>query len=147
MSRVKTGTVLMAAAALAIAATVTAAILVMGSPGVQRERSIDARRVQDLQRIQHQVEAHYSEHGVLPRDLATLAAKPGIAFATADPVTATAYGYQATGRLEYQLCATFATDSAADNERRAPWTAAPDWAHGAGRTCFTRRVQSRAGND
>lgn len=141
MSGAKAGTVLMAAAALAIAATVTAAILVMGSPGVQRERGIDARRVQDLQRIQRQVEAHYSEHGALPRDLATLAAKPGISLATTDPVTAATYGYQAKGQREYQLCATFATDSAADNESRAPWTTF-DWAHGTGRTCFARKAGS-----
>ena len=146
MSGAKTGAVLMASAALAIAATVTAAILVMGSPGVQRERSIDARRVQDLQQIQHQVETHYREHGALPRDLATLAAKPGLALATTDPVTATPYGYQANGRRDYQLCATFATDSAAGSERREPWTN-PEWAHGVGLTCFTRRIRPGAGDD
>lgn len=141
MSGMKTGTLLMAAAGAAIAATVVAAIVVMGSPAEQRERRIDARRVQDLLQLQGRVDAHYREHDALPDDLGTLAAKPGLALAIADPVTGEPYGYEKSERNAYRLCAVFTTDSAADGERDTPWMNR-DWAHGAGRTCFARKAGS-----
>lgn len=65
---------------LAIAASV-----VMGPPSKQREARLDARRVQDLQRIVQAIDAYHANHKASPADMATLTAQPGWGLATTDP--------------------------------------------------------------
>jgi type II secretory pathway pseudopilin PulG len=132
------GRVLMIVAAVAILATVAAAIYVMGAPGAQRQHRLDERRVADLSAIQQAVEAHHREHGVLPPDLPTLAARPGLGLAIVDPA-GQQYAYLPEGRRGYRLCAVFATDTA-DARRTGFAPANHEWAHGVGRTCFVRRI-------
>lgn len=140
MSAAPVGRWLLIVAAIVVVAAVVAAILVMGSPAEQRERSLDMRRVQDLQRIEKSVEMHYLRTGRLPADLATLTRRPGIALPVADPVAASPYGYQVVGGRDYRLCAVFATDTAVDAEDDAS-RAEMRWSHGAGRHCYDLQVK------
>lgn len=136
------GRVLMIAAAVAILATVAAAIYVMGAPGEQRQRRLDERRVADLAAIQQAVEAYHREHGVLPPVLPTLAARPGLGLEIVDPA-GQPYAYLPESRRGYRLCAVFATDTA-DTRRTGFAPGNREWAHGVGRTCFVRRVARAA---
>ena len=124
-------------ASVVVVATVVAAVVVMGPPSKQRETRLDARRVQDLQRIVQAVEAYHANHKALPADMATLAAQPGWSVSTTDPQGGTPYAYEVSGERTYRVCASFTTDTA--KATAAPW--APDsWNHGIGRQCFQQSV-------
>lgn len=132
-------------ASVAVVATVAAAIWVMGSPSAQREAKIDSRRIDDLNHIV-QVVGHYAErNNALPADLATLARQPGQRLAITDPVDGAPYGYEVTGKLDYRLCAVFATDTAKTSVTGGPWNR-DDWNHGVGRHCFERRAKPKPAN-
>ena len=137
---------LLVAAAVAIAATVIAAIVVMGSPGVQRERRMDETRVQQLMQIERAVRMVHEREGRLPADLSALAREPGLGLALSDPQTAAPYGYRTKGDDAFQLCAVFDRDSAVDR-RRAPFEAGADlaWRHPAGNHCFAFRIDPAKG--
>ena len=130
------------AASVVVVATVVAAIIAMGPPSAQREARLDARRVQDLQRIVQAVDTYHANRKALPDGMAALAAQPGWGLATADPQDGTPYTYEVTGERSYRLCARFATDTA--RTTGAAW-AAEGWNHGIGRQCFRRVVAKAAG--
>src|SRR3546814_14488528 len=88
------------------------------------------------------VRLHRKDTGSLPEDLATLDARPGVALDLADPQTGASYEYRRDGADAFVLCANFATDSSADRERQR--RQALQWAHGAGRHCFTFRIEDKA---
>lgn len=129
---------LLIAAAVAIAAAVTAAIVVMGGPGSQREAKLDQRRTQELDRINDEVRDYWKQQARLPADLPSLANQPGVALSTVDPVTAAPYRYLAGEAGRFRLCASFATDTGReDAERRATNEWHPrSWRHPAGEHCF-----------
>ena len=139
MSGVGTGRALVVAAAVAIAATVVAAIAVIGSPSAQRASKLDARRVADLQRIEAAIEAHATLHDGLPRDLRALLPGAQRTFAGTDPETGAPYGFEAIDRRRYRLCADFTTDSRI-RVRQAEPMYDDAWLHPAGRHCFERRL-------
>src|SRR3546814_15935292 len=114
----------------------------MGSPGEQRKVRIDEHRINDLRAIEAAVRLHRKDEGSLPGDLATVDARPGVALDLADPETGTPYEYRRTGAEVFELCATFATDSAARAARQG-WKGL-EWAHGAGRHCFNFRIEPDA---
>ena len=131
---------LIAAGGVAIAALV-GGFMLMGSPAQQRAERMDQRRINDLQQIEMMLRNRFEESGRLPPDLATLAARPGIDLALADPETGQPYGYRIEGPMRFALCADFRTDTAT---RRAGVRRMPipiDWAHGVGNTCFKRRIE------
>ena len=130
-------------ASVVVAATIVAAIAVIGSPSRQRLLRMDERRVNDLEAIASQVQAYRNQHGSMPASLATLSAEPGVRVPI-DPASAQPYGYAALGGADYQLCARFDTDTA-DTTDPQTWPRAAAWVHGAGRQCFRRRADP-AGN-
>jgi hypothetical protein len=85
----------------------------------------------------------------LGRELAIAAAvakQPGSTVPTSDPATGTTYEYIAGAARDYQLCATFETDTAqtgAGEGYVAP--RAPAWDHPAGHYCFAREASARGG--
>lgn len=127
------------AAAVVVVATLLASIAVMGPPSAQREERLDARRLEDLRRIERLVDAHFERTGVLPVDLAALA-RPGLELPS-DPASGTPYGYESLAERAYRLCAVFATDSA---QRRAQRWESDEWSHAAGRHCFDLRAPGRS---
>lgn len=138
MNQAATGRWLMIAAGVVVAATLVSAILVMGSPAVQREAKLDQRRIADLTRIDRLADGYFERSGKLPPDLATLANQPGRRLSTADPVDGSPYAYEVTGDRTFRLCAVFATDTAKTFEAPERW--ADEWNHGAGRQCFDRKA-------
>ena len=132
------GRVMAIVASLVVIAAVVAGIASIGLPGAQRQARLDERRIEDLQRIVEAIELHHREHGRLPADLATAAARPGWDLALLDPVSGEAYDYRPLQGDRFELCAVFATDS---GKRGGPgWNPPLEWHHGAGRHCFKRDV-------
>lgn len=134
------GKTILIVAGVAIAASIAAAIWVMGGPGAQRLQRMDERRVSDLISLKDSIESYHRENGRLPDDLATLERLPGASLAVTDPVTRQRYGYTRDSAKDYRLCAVFATDTATDG--LAVRGIHQEWAHGAGNTCFKRSVKS-----
>ena len=131
---------ILAVAGVAMLTTVAAAVWVMGGPNIQRVRRMDERRASDLRDLQSAIEQHHRDNDRLPPDLATLARQPGVTLPVADPMTQQRYTYEVQASDRYILCATFVTDTAAEGQR--PYGLQNEWAHGAGHTCFQRRVKS-----
>ena len=133
------GRVMAIVASLVVIAAVVAGIASIGLPGAQRQARLDERRIEDLQRIVEAIELHHREHGRLPADLSTAAARPGWDLALLDPVSGEAYDYRPLQGDRFELCAVFATDS---GKRGSPgWNAPLEWHHGTGRQCFKRDVR------
>jgi type II secretory pathway pseudopilin PulG len=134
--------ILAMAVTVAVVAAVIAAVVILGPPGAQRERRLDAARISDLQMIQSAVMGYVARHEALPADLATLAKEPGYALSTSDPQTGAPYVYEVTGTTSYRLCASFTTDTAKERrDERPDYTYSVEWAHGAGRQCFERHAK------
>ena len=143
MSARPVGGWLLVLAGIVVLATIAAAIAVMGSPAEQRRMRIDQRRVDDLRQVEAAVRAYRTEASALPETLGALNARPGMALDISDPETGLHYPYRRTGSDAFELCATFVTDTAARQRTGMRWQE-PRWAHGAGRRCFTFRID--AGN-
>ena len=90
--------------------------------------SADERRIADLQRLSHAVDAFRARQHILPASLARLPMEPAAPVHPYDPVTNRPYDYRPLGPLAYELCARF--DSAGPEERKDFW-----W-HDGGRYCF-----------
>lgn len=132
---------LLIAAGIVAVAALAGGFLLMGSPSSQRAQRMDERRVGDLQQIEMMVRAHVEETGRLPADLATIAAKPGVALPVADPDTGKPYVYRIDDALRFSLCADFQTDTAESRRGDPAWPVSTEWAHGIGNTCFSRRIE------
>ncbi|MEK7090808.1 MAG: DUF5671 domain-containing protein [Patescibacteria group bacterium] len=119
-----------------------------GSPQAERLRRFDERRVSDLQNIQYQIINYWQSKEVLPESLAALADNISGFVAPVDPETGEPYGYSATGKLDFELCAVFNTASEDAKAKDAPRPMATGalypydgaWAHASGRVCFSRNI-------
>jgi hypothetical protein len=135
MSRVGSLRLFVAAVTFVVAATVVAAIIVLGSPAEQRQLHLDERRVADLIGIKHAVTLYVLRQSRLPPDLAAVADQPGTRIHKLDPETGAAYEYSVVGELSYRLCAVFARRSE-DPRTPAPYFNEGGWEHEAGHQCF-----------
>jgi hypothetical protein len=119
---------------IVVAAAVTTGIVIIGSPSEERTRRLDARRVEDLQRLSGAVEVYHQRHQRVPASLQELSQEPGLASVARDPATGQEYGYRSFTANSYQLCGTFERETT-----DAP--AADFWSHGAGTQCFTLDIK------
>jgi hypothetical protein len=100
--------------------------------------SPDQRRIEDLQRLSHAVDAFRAREHILPASLARLPIEPAAPIHTYDPVTNRPYDYRPLGPLAYELCARF--DAAQPEDQRGFW-----W-HDAGRYCFPLETRDQPGS-
>ncbi len=142
MSTRSPGRWLAIAASILVVATLVAAIVVMGSPGSQRESRLDRKREQDLKRIVSAIDMRTAAGKPLPADLAGLASEPGRRLSIVDPATGAPYAFEITGDRSYRLCAVFTTDTAEESSKA--WID-EEWPHGPGRQCFERKASRRKG--
>ena len=140
MSAGKAGRWLAIVACVVVAATVVAAILVMGSPSAQRVEKLDRKRAEDLARIDRFVDSYIERTHALPLDLATLAREPGVRVSITDPVDGSPYVYEVTGVRTFRLCAVFTTDTGKTLDDTPAWPG-EEWTHGVGRRCFERKAK------
>jgi type II secretory pathway pseudopilin PulG len=115
---------------IVVVAAVAAGIAIIGSPGEERTRRLDDRRIDDLRALSQSVEVYYARQQSLPASLDALASEPGLSTVPRDPVAGEPYAYRPVGGSRYELCAVF--DRETENTRAAGF-----WAHGSGRHCFT----------
>ena len=93
-----------------VVGTVIGALILMGSPAQERRHGIDSIRVQDLQQITGAINTFYDRNKRLPKTLAQLnGIDPRLRITDAE--TKQPYTYRALDQEEYELCATFETDT------------------------------------
>lgn len=132
-------------AGVAVVSCVVAGFFIAGSPWYQRSVRFDERRVNDLQMIQSEVIRYWQMKGILPKTLDALLDTISGFTPPQDPETSVSYEYGATGKLQFQLCATFAFPNRSRGIVRpaVPSTRDPyaqNWDHPAGRSCFDRTI-------
>ena len=129
--------------------TILAGFFIVGTPAQARQMRLDNQRVMDLQNIQWQVVNFYQQKERLPASMAELE-DPITGYSNpTDPETGELYAYRSVAPLSFELCATFAAEGM-DNKgypSRYSEVASPvsyageeSWAHGVGKTCYTRMI-------
>ena len=120
--------------------SVLVGFLVVGSPMYQRNVRFDERRVNDLQTIQTQIESYWTNKIALPSTLADLNYSLSSFSAPLDPLSLQPYEYRVTGTRDFELCATFVTDSHDRRSTQRYDAFGKTWEHGIGKTCFARSI-------
>lgn len=143
MSRRSVRGPLLALVSVAIAAALVAGFLAAGKPHTERERKLDAVRVDALRGLSQAVWNHRLRNGALPPSLGALTPPGGRPYPATDPVRLETYGYAALDDSTYELCATFDQPSELDPAR----TVHDPWAHSAGRRCFRFHVERHGAGD
>ena len=77
MTLIARSMILPAIATAVVAASVTAAIVMLGGPGAQRKYKMDDVRVRNLALLASSVNGYFNLHKSLPADVDTLAQQPG----------------------------------------------------------------------
>lgn len=135
-------------ALIIIIATILGAFFISGSPFRARLEKLDNQRTSDLQNIQSQIVYYWQKKGIIPANLNKLTDSISGYSASKDPETGVAYEYSELSSLSFELCATFSAVSPTDQASRYPSAIGPmnlessSWQHKAGRTCFTRTIDS-----
>lgn len=131
------------------AVAIVFAALILGfvhseTPQEVRESRIDDNQITDLQNIQWRIEEFYQINNALPT---TIEDAFGTLSAPTAPTERSAYEYKLTGTSTYELCATFAQDSASSEYSRPVSMYEPNysWTHKAGEWCFKRTVGTEIG--
>lgn len=122
-----------AVATVAVVAAIAAGFWVLGTPGRQREIAADRQRLQDVAAIAQRLHEQYiadEDNFELPTNLDSIELRN-------DPLTNQPYEYGKLGDRDFNLCATFDTDSS--THRLSAQESNPDaerWQHPEGRHCF-----------
>jgi hypothetical protein len=123
----------MAAAALAaVVAALAIGFHQLGPRANQRAIRADERRIADLRSIAQAIYFRNQQKKPLPATLSYLPLSAGTS--GKDPLTSAPYEYHPASGTAYELCATFATDSTADEDGFQPRSAF--WNHTKGRHCY-----------
>lgn len=117
-----------------VATAVAAGLVLLGSPGEERSRLLDARRVADLREVTLAVRRHYRREGALPNDLGEILANMEPVWLE-DPRSGEPYGYRPIDDGHFELCATFER-KAQPSQRPGTRFDAPFRHHDAGAQCF-----------
>ncbi|MFH1866680.1 MAG: hypothetical protein ABIJ81_01195 [Patescibacteria group bacterium] len=135
-----------------VAIAVIAGFFIVGSPTDERLRRADEQRVSDLENIQWQIINYWQSKEQLPATLDDLIDNISGWRSPLDPETGTAYDYEVTGDLSFNLCSNFNLVSEGVSEHALtkplpervltrPFPPVTDnWQHPAGKHCFERTI-------
>jgi hypothetical protein len=112
-----------------VIAAVAAGLWSIGSPGEQRLRRLDERRISDLTQLSQAVLWYHTERRALPAATSDLVNGRRLSRLPLDPSTDEPYEYRVTGERQFELCAVFARSS-------RPEDAKDFWYHETGRRCY-----------
>ena len=124
--------------------TIILGFVFVGSPATQRLVRMDEQRVDDLLDIQNQMIYYYKLKEELPETLYDLNSSISGFTIPTDPDDQSEYQYNLISDLEFELCATFATESTGYPGQTRPSMyssfSTENWSHDIGYTCFTRTI-------
>ncbi|MFH0927963.1 MAG: hypothetical protein V1821_00645 [bacterium] len=146
------GKILAAVYALLALAVVVWSFVIVGSPRKAREAELDSIKIQDLQRLEMQVNDFVFRKDRLPVSLSELLQENTYVAAEWGKGVPAEYEYRLStgdaGRLTYELCANFLTSNVASSQASAPRSEPiPNyqaiWTHATGRACFNLEAFQR----
>lgn len=116
---------------------------IVGTPGQQRMRRLDEKRIQDLSNIESQTNAYWQQKADTPPSLQELVKSTSYygSVSIQDPETGAVYEYTKKSGVEYQLCANFSLASEQTTTGKTAVTVS-SWDHEKGRQCFDRKVSA-----
>ncbi|KKQ28197.1 MAG: hypothetical protein US42_C0001G0048 [Candidatus Magasanikbacteria bacterium GW2011_GWC2_37_14] len=131
-----------------VLASIIIGFFIVGTPGAQRNRRFDEKRINDLQILQNQIVDYWTKKQKLPVKLVDLNDSISGLLIPTDPNTKVDYEYNIISALAFELCANFATAdkdygiAAAPNFYTQPYDSAysQNWIHVSGRVCFSRTI-------
>ena len=127
--------VLLAAVVIMVVGSIAYALVLMGSPGQQRDIRLDQERVSHLVNISDNIDLYWELNEELPTELAQMSGPRYYIDKIHDPETGSPYEYRILEGALYELCAVFSTDTSNLPERDRRFSERA-WDHGVGRTCF-----------
>ena len=126
--------------------SVIAGFFTAGSPFTARLYKFDEQRVSDLQTLQNEIVNYWINKDTLPPGLESLKNDISGFVPPGDPENNSAYGYQKTGKLAFELCANFSLSSpglAGNRPKAMPYYGDAynqNWSHEQGKACFSRSI-------
>jgi hypothetical protein len=127
--------------------SIVAGIMLIGSPALERAKSFDAQRINDLISIQNQiVYTEWENTGDIPTSTSVLNDPISNYVVPTDPETKAPYKYTKLSKNSFELCAVLettnrtsaiGTTTSYDSE---PTTLTENWQHDAGKFCFSRTI-------
>ena len=115
--------------AAVVAAAIVLGLSIIGSPAEQRQIRLDERRVLDLRGLSGGVNRYWNRQHELPARAEDVIDGQVTTQLPLDPESKQPYEYRVTGSGRYELCATFARRSSAEESNDF-------WFHEAGPRCF-----------
>lgn len=131
---------------LVILSSVIYGMIMIGSPALQRARSLDEQRVNDLSNIQTQiVYTQWQNKGSVPTSTKDLNDPISGFVLPQDPETNQSYSYKMLSKNSFEICADFKTVNKTDlnNQAQPRYVGGmmnENWQHDATTTCFTRVI-------
>lgn len=131
-----------------VIASIVIGFIVMGSPTTQRLLRLDETRINHLSQIQSQIVNYWQQKEKLPGTLDDLKDPISGFVPPVDPVTGASYEYASTGKLSFDLCATFdlaSLEGGASVPKEVYYNGYgnvmnENWQHEKGRSCFSRTI-------
>jgi hypothetical protein len=123
----------------AVAIALVGGFILSGTPGNERLRRMDERRLSHLQQIAYAADAYWKAEGHVPEKLETLTKSRQFSLESInDPQTLEPYEYSVKDAKNYTLCAIFETDTTQvpTVDQFAPYPDSLFWRHPMGRYCF-----------
>ncbi len=125
---------ILGAAIVVATAAVGLGLGLLGSPDQERDRRLDARRVDELRAVARAIDVHWHQAGTLPATLAILEAAEEPRLSLNDPESGEPYSYQSLADDSYELCASFSMSTQLGGRHAF-------WSHPAGLHCFRVAVE------
>lgn len=117
-----------------VAAAIITGFFVVGSPGQERLRRFDERKIQDLGIIQSEVIYFWQNKSRLPDSLSELNDSVRRFSVPKDPQSGQGYEYHILAPNRFEFCAMFNLPDPRDDNSF--------WTHGAGHTCFQKTADA-----
>ncbi len=127
--------VLLPAALAAMAGCIVYALVLIGSPGEQRDSRLDEQRVSHLSNIAENIDLYWQINGEMPADLTEMSGPRYFLDRIHDPERGGRYDYRVLEAPRYELCAVFSTNSTVQGDSNRRFSER-SWDHGKGRHCF-----------
>lgn len=132
---------LLPAVMAAVVGCIVYSLVLVGSPGGQRDTRLDEQRVRHLTNIAQNIDLFWEQNEALPTGLAEMTAPKYFINRADDPETGKPYEYRALEAPRYELCAVFSTDTR-DRPHGDRGFSERRWEHEEGRNCFDLEAQA-----
>ena len=92
-----------------VVALIVIGFVIGGTPASMRDLTLDSTRIANFHEIDRLIQNYYQTNSALPKSLSDLTSLSSNSYT--DPKTRKPYDYKIVSEFNYQLCATFSTDS------------------------------------